>query len=107
VTLERNVKPIVFTKQPDRKLRDPEYLKRFAGEYEHAGETTTIRLRGNALFFEQNGARPVEMVPDRDDGFNLKHRNYLSVRFVTDTQGKVVRLDLIYSDEIFPAMRKP
>ena len=107
LTLERNVKPIVFIKQPDRKLRDPEYLKRFAGEYEHAGETTTIRLRGHALLFEQKGARPMELVPDRDDGFNLKDTNYLSVRFVTDTQGTVVELALIYPDEVNLARRKP
>jgi hypothetical protein len=31
VPLEPKVKPIVFTKRPDKKLSDPEYLKRFAG----------------------------------------------------------------------------
>ncbi|MFI5455301.1 MAG: serine hydrolase [Isosphaerales bacterium] len=30
VPLEPTVKPIVFTKRPDKKLSDPEYLKRFA-----------------------------------------------------------------------------
>ncbi len=31
VPLEPSVKPIVFTKRPDKKLSDPEYLKRFEG----------------------------------------------------------------------------
>ena len=68
VPLEPSVKPIVFTKRPDRKLSDPEYLKRFAGEYELAGQPVTIRLQGHVLIFEQKGARPMELVPDRDDG---------------------------------------
>ena len=38
VPLEPSVKPIVFTRRPDRKLSDPEYLKRFEGEYELAGQ---------------------------------------------------------------------
>jgi hypothetical protein len=47
------------------------------------------------------------MVPDRNGGFNLKHMNYLSVRFVTNTQGKVIELALIYPDEVNLAKRKP
>ncbi len=31
VPMEPSVKPIVFTRRPDRKLSDPEYLKRFEG----------------------------------------------------------------------------
>ena len=41
----------------------------------------------------------MELVPDRDDGFNLKTGHDLSLRFVTDTQGKVVELALNYPDE--------
>ena len=66
VPLEPSVKPIVFTRRPDRKLSDPEYLKRFEGEYELAGQTATIRLQGHVLIFEQAGGSPVELVPDRE-----------------------------------------
>ena len=107
VPLEPKVKPIVFTKRPDKKLSDPEYLKRFAGEYEHAGQTMTIRLQGHVLMFEQKGARPLEMVPDHADLFNLKQVARLNLRFVTNTQGKVVELALIYPDEVNLAKRKP
>jgi CubicO group peptidase (beta-lactamase class C family) len=107
VPLEPKVKPIVFTKRPDKKLSDPEYLKRFAGEYEHAGQTITIRLQGHVLMFEQKGARPLEMVPDHADLFNLKQVARLNLRFVTNTQGKVVELALIYPDEVNLAKRKP
>jgi hypothetical protein len=107
VPLEPKVKPIVFTKRPDQKLSDPEYLKRFAGEYEYAGQTMTIRLQGHVLMFEQKGARPLEMVPDHADLFNLKQVARLHLRFVTNTQGKVVELALIYPDEVNLAKRKP
>jgi hypothetical protein len=92
--LYSNIKPIVFTKRPDKKLSDPEYLKRFAGEYEHSGQALTIRLQGHVLMFEQKGQRPLELVPDRDDGFNLKQDTHLSLRFVSNPQGKVVELAL-------------
>jgi CubicO group peptidase (beta-lactamase class C family) len=92
--LYSNIKPIVFTKRPDKKLSDPEYLKRFVGEYEHSGQALTIRLQGHVLIFERNGERPLELLPDRDNGFHLKQDTHLSLRFVTNTQGKVVALDL-------------
>jgi CubicO group peptidase (beta-lactamase class C family) len=106
VPLEPSVKPIVFTKQPDKKLTDPEYLKRFAGEYELAGQTVTVRLQGHVLMFEQKGAPPVELIPDRDDEFNLKRVSGLSVRFVSDRSGKVLELALNTPDGVFTAKRK-
>src|SRR5262249_21330321 len=33
VPLEPSVKPILFSKRPEKKLSDPDYLKRFVGEY--------------------------------------------------------------------------
>ena len=47
------------------------------------------------------------MVPDHDDFFNLKQVARLNLRFVTNTQGKVVELALINPDEINLAKRKP
>src|SRR5262249_29624867 len=107
VPLEPSVKPIFFTKSPDKKLSDPEYLKRFTGQYELAGEPVTIQLQGHVLMFEQKGARSIELVPDRDDEFNFKRRGGLSVRFVTDRQGKVVEMALSTPGGVFSAKRKP
>jgi CubicO group peptidase (beta-lactamase class C family) len=106
VPLEPSVKPIIFTKQPDKKLTDPEYLERFAGEYDLAGQTVTVRLQGHVLLFEQKGARPVELVPDRDDEFNLKRLSGLSVRFVSDRSGKVLELAFNTPNGVFSAKRK-
>ncbi len=56
--LEPTVKPIVFTRRPDRKLSDPEYLKRFEGQYELAGQAATVRLQGHVLTFKQAEGSP-------------------------------------------------
>jgi hypothetical protein len=56
----------------------------------------TIRLQGHVLMFEQKGARTLEMDPDHSDLFNLKQVACLNLRFVTNTQGKVVELAVIY-----------
>jgi CubicO group peptidase (beta-lactamase class C family) len=107
VPLEPTVKPIVFTRRPDRKLSDPEYLKRFEGQYELAGQSATIRLQGSVLMFQQAGGRPVELIPDRNDGFNLKRQTGVSIRFVTDPHGQVNEMALSTNDGVFTARRKP
>jgi Domain of unknown function (DUF3471)/Beta-lactamase len=105
--LEPTVKPIVFTRRPDRKLSDPDYLMRFEGQYELAGQTATIRLQGRVLIFQQAGGPPVELIPDRNDEFNLKRRAGMSLRFVTDAHGQVTEMALNTDDGVFTAKRKP
>ncbi|MGP0062888.1 MAG: serine hydrolase [Isosphaeraceae bacterium] len=107
VPLEPSVKPIVFLKRPDKKLSDPEYLKRFEGEYELAGRPVNVHLQGHVLSFEQKGSLPMELVPDRDDEFNVKRANGMSVRFVSDARGKVNELALSTPEGVFSAKRKP
>jgi hypothetical protein len=50
--------------------------------------------------------RPVELVPDRDDEFNLKRLSTMSIRFVSDRNGKVLELALNTPDGVFSAKRK-
>jgi CubicO group peptidase (beta-lactamase class C family) len=105
--LEPSVKPIVFVRRPDRKLSDPDYLKRFEGRYELAGQTASIQLKGRVLTLQQENAPPVELVPDRDDGFTIKRQTGASIRFNTDPQGGVTGLSLSTDDGVFTATRKP
>jgi hypothetical protein len=106
VPLEPSVKPIIFARRPDSKLSDPEYLRRFAGEYELAGRTATIRLQGRVLIFQQAGGGAVELIPDRNDEFNLKKAAGVSIRFVTDAHGQVNEATLSTDDGVFTARRK-
>jgi hypothetical protein len=87
--MEPSVKPIVFTRRPDSQLLDPEYLKRFLGEYEGAGQTRSVRLKGRNLAIDVQGEGTFTLLPDRNDGFTLKEQPALSIRFVTGRDGKV------------------
>jgi CubicO group peptidase (beta-lactamase class C family) len=106
VPFESSVKPIVFARKPDAKLSDPDYLKRFAGDYELAGQTLTVRLKGNVLALEAKGQAIRELVPDRADGFTIKGVSAVNVRFVSDKDGKVTEATLVQPGGVFTAKRK-
>ena len=46
VPFEPSLKPIVFAMRPDARLSDPDYLKRFTGEYELAGQDAERAFEG-------------------------------------------------------------
>ena len=92
VAFEPSVKPIVFTIKPDARLSDPAYLKRFAGEFELAGKTLTVRINGKTLMLDSQGQGTVTLIPDRNDTFRVKEQSQLSIRFVTDKDQKVGEL---------------
>jgi hypothetical protein len=71
------------------------------------GRTIIVRLYRHVLMLEEKGARPVELVPDRDDGFHVKRRTGLGVPFVTDNQGKVKELALSTPGGVSSTKRKP
>ena len=66
-----------------------------------------MRLQGHVLTFKQAEGSPVELIPDRNDEFNLKRRAGTSIRFVTDAHGQVTELALSNDDGVFTAKRKP
>ena len=103
---EASVKAIVFAKQVDRKLSDPAYLARYAGEYELSGETMTVRVQGETLIVDQKGARAMELVPARDDEFTVKKSTGVSVRFMVSKDGKVDAMALSVPQGVFTAKRK-
>ena len=106
VPFEARIKPIVFSKKSDSKLSDPEYLKKFTGDYELAGNTVSVRLKGNILMIDRQGQGAATMVPDRDDGFVLKEQSGTSIRFVTDSGGKITEMALSTTAGVFSATRK-
>jgi CubicO group peptidase (beta-lactamase class C family) len=106
VPFEARIKPIVFSKKPEAKLSDPDYLKKFTGEYELAGNTATVRLQGSALVLDVQGQGSVTLLPDRDDGFNLKEQSGTSLRFISDSEGKVSEMALSTAAGVYSAKRK-
>ncbi len=106
VAFEPRTKPIVFSRRPDARLSDPEYLKRFVGEYELAGRTATVRLEGNTLVLDSQGQGSSSLVPDRDDSFKIKEQSETTLRFVTGGDGRVSEIALDTSQGVFTARRK-
>ena len=103
---EPRLEPIVFSRKPDTKLSDPEYLKKFTGDYELAGNTSHVRLSGNVLVLQVQNQGVLNLVPDRDDSFTLKEQAGTSVHFVTDSDGSVSEMALSTAAGVFSAKRK-
>jgi CubicO group peptidase (beta-lactamase class C family) len=106
VPFEPSLKPIVFAHRPDARLSDPEYLKRFTGEYELAGRMLSVRLKGNALVLDSQGGATVTLLPDRDDGFKVKEQSNNSLRFVSEKDQPASAIALQTPAGVFTAKRK-
>ncbi|MGB2986674.1 MAG: serine hydrolase, partial [Phycisphaerae bacterium] len=102
---EMMVDEIIFKRMPDTRMSDPEYLAQFLGEYEIAGQTINITLKGNVLTVNVAGQPALELVPDRDDEFNLKGISGISVKFVISEDGGVTAF-FNQPNGVFEAKRK-
>lgn len=89
---EPAVDEIVFRKKSDDRMSDPAYLARFLGGYLLGSVEITVALQGNILTLSVPGQPLYELVPDRNDEFNLKGIAGFSVRFKTDDDGKIVAI---------------
>lgn len=102
---EALVDEMIFDRKPDSRMSDPKYLERFVGEYELPGQSMTITLKGDALMLSVLGQPPYDLVPDRDDEFNLKGLASFSVKFLEDDEGnQIARFN--QPNGVFDAKRK-
>jgi CubicO group peptidase (beta-lactamase class C family) len=106
VSFEPSLKPIVFAMRPDSRLADPEYLKRFAGEYDMAGRSLTVRLNGSALVLESQGQAAQSLLPDRNDTFKVNGQSETSLRFVSEHDQPASAIALDTPEGVFTATRK-
>ena len=107
VSFEPSLKSIVFVLRPDRRLSDPEYLRRFTGEYDLAGRTISVRLKGNALVLDSPGQATQNLLPDRNDGFTIKGQAANALRFVSEQGQPASAIALETPGGVFTAKRKP
>jgi CubicO group peptidase (beta-lactamase class C family) len=105
VTLEGSVDPIVFTKQPDARLRDPEYLQRFTGSYQLLEQMITIELSGDTLIASIPGQPKLTLVPDVSGRFMLKEDSSISIGFVLDEAGKATAINIYQPSGVHEAAR--
>ena len=84
---------------------EPEYLKKFLGDYELAGQIFTVILKGNTLTLQAPGQSPYELVPDLGEEFYLKQVKIVSLAFTVDEQGKVTGLELYQPEGTYTATK--
>jgi len=106
VPFEASVKDIVFTKKPDARLFDAEYLKRFAGKYELATQTATVSVKSNTLVVQLGPQLPQELIPTASGDFRLKLARVVTLHFVTDDKGAVTAVEFRQPNGVFTAKRK-
>jgi CubicO group peptidase (beta-lactamase class C family) len=106
VPLETNVDDIVFVRAADEKFEDPDYLGQFVGEYELAGQTGTVELRGDVLTLIVPGQPSYSLVPTREMHFDLEGLSGFSMEF-RKTGDRVTELVAHQPNGTFVAKRKP
>lgn len=105
--LEPTASPIVFEKQPDPRLQDPEYLQRFVGAYADpiTERTEQITLSGDELQLVLPG-QPVYTLKPRVDGrFAIGDLQGFSVGFDEDEDGNVVSITYYQPNGVFKSER--
>ena len=103
---EPAVKEIVFTRKPDARLYEAEYLKRFTGTFQLPNAPVTISLKGNALTALIPGQPAYDLVPSLSGDFTLKQVQVVSLHFVTDDAGKVAAVELRQPGSVITAKRR-
>lgn len=107
VQLEDSVEAIVFTKMPEKKMKERSFLEKFVGEYVLGEMTVTVTLRGkNNLILTVPGQPQYELVPYKGTEFNLKNLTGYSVEFVVNEAGKVTEAKVTQPNGVFTAKKK-
>jgi CubicO group peptidase (beta-lactamase class C family) len=106
VPFEPSVKDIVFTKKPDARLFDADYLKRFLGSYELPNQMATVSLKANSLVVQVGPQLPQELVPTVGGDFALKQARIVTLHFVADPNGVVTAVEFRQPNGVFTAKRK-
>jgi hypothetical protein len=93
--MEPNVKDIVFTRMPDRRMRERSFLEPLAGVYQVADFKFAVTLRAdNVLTVTTPSQRVWELEPVRGNTFAVKGENGLTLDFKRDPSGKVTEFSL-------------
>ena len=103
--LEQLTPPIVFTRLPDKHMREKEFLEVLIGKYEAMGMFLEIAFKGDdSLTLIIPGQQSVELEPVRDMKFSAKDGSF-SLKFKKDKSGTVSEFLYIDSMQVIPAKR--
>jgi CubicO group peptidase (beta-lactamase class C family) len=94
-SMEPSVKDIIFTRMPDRRMRERGFLEPLAGVYQVADFKFVVALRAdNVLTVTTPNQRVWELEPVRGNTFAVKGENGLTLDFKRDQAGKVTEFSL-------------
>ena len=104
---EPTASPIEFKKQPDPRLADPEYLKRFVGGYADpiSERTEQVTLSGDKLQLILPGQPVYTLNPQVDGRFSIGDLQGFAVGFDTDDAGNVVSITYYQPNGVFTSER--
>jgi hypothetical protein len=105
--LEPSVKPITFTRRPEKAMQEKSFLQPLAGEYVLGGVTAKVELKDEkTLTLTVPGQPTYELVPSRGLSFDLKGLTGFSVEFRKDAGGAVTEVVFFQPNGAFVAKRK-
>jgi CubicO group peptidase (beta-lactamase class C family) len=85
VPFEASVKEIVFSRLPDRRMKETTFLRPLTGTYQRGAATVTVAMQGDHAITMSTGGQPAfELEPVRGTRFNIKGQNGSSVEFKGD-----------------------
>ncbi len=103
--LEALVDPILFERRPPRRMYDPDFLARLAGDYQLVNQTFTVSVQGNVLVGRTPGSPAIELVPVDEDEFELQGITGVELRFTVPDDGPATEMILIQAGAVFNAPR--
>jgi len=106
VPFEPSVRDIVFTKKPDARLYDAEYLKRFVGTYDLVGQPVALALKGNALTAALPGQPALDLSPALGGDFALKQIRVVTIHFLADESGEITGFEFRQPGTVLTAKRR-
>ncbi len=80
-------KEVIFTRMADAKLRNPEFLKKLAGQYEFNNSTINIILKNNELVIDI--APPIHLEPYKGNMFRFREFSDQTIEFIINENGEV------------------
>lgn len=103
IQVEPAVKDIVFSKKPDRKLTEKNFLQQFVGvyEFESIGSTITITLKNETLTATFQGYRENVLIPVQGTEFNFQGISGLSIEFQSDENGQFTKALYVSPSAVF------
>lgn len=103
--LEPTGHDIVFVRQPDDRMKDPSFLKRFAGAYDFMGLTVVVALEGDVLRIAIPGQPEYRLEPLEGTEFACRDVSSVSVRFAEDASGGASEVAIDQPPGLFLARR--